>query len=710
MNLEKHDRDKVSILLVDDHIENLVALEALLSDLGQNLVRAQSGLDALRFLLHQEFAVIILDVDMPILDGFETAALIRERGKSRHTPIIFLTAINKGEQHVFKGYSLGAVDYLTKPFVPEILRSKVLAFVELHKKTEEVKRQAALLQQMVAELAASNDEIKKLNVALQSERDFVSTVLDTADTLIVVLDEEQTIIRASRAFERILGYGKDEVNGRPLSSFFVSAGPWCELSQAENYWVARDGTSRLIAWSTTRLDAHHVILTGNDITERRRAEQQREQFIRSEAARLEAEAAEKRAAFLAEASTMLSSTLDYERTLVTISRLAIPAFADWCFVYLRLQDEEISSALIAHTDPEKEYLAQHIEIRPEDLSSNTLPVARVFQTGMPELFGDITDEELRRTVNDQEKYAGLKELGLRSAIVVPIQARHSIMGVIGFVSAKPDRYTSIELIFAQDMVRRISLALENARLYREAQQANRAKDEFLATLSHELRTPLNAILGWIQILRTKRVDEVTTARAFEAIERNAKAQAELVEDMLDVSRIITGRLRLELQPVLLSVAVAAALDSVRPTAEAKGVRLECDLAPEAAPISGDPHRLQQIVWNLLSNAVKFTPSGGLVRLKMDYARGQATIVVTDTGKGISPQFLPYVFDRFRQAETMSSRTASGLGLGLSIARHLVELHGGVIEASSEGEGRGATFTVMFPLREDVAVTAVQNAS
>jgi PAS domain S-box-containing protein len=710
MNLEKHDRDKVSILLVDDHIENLVALEALLSDLGQNLVRAQSGLDALRFLLHQEFAVIILDVDMPILDGFETAALIRERGKSRHTPIIFLTAINKGEQHVFKGYSLGAVDYLTKPFVPEILRSKVLAFVELHKKTEEVKRQAALLQQMVAELAASNDEIKKLNVALQSERDFVSTVLDTADTLIVVLDEEQTIIRASRAFERILGYGKDEVNGRPLSSFFVSAGPWCELSQAENYWVARDGTSRLIAWSTTRLDAHHVILTGNDITERRRAEQQREQFIRSEAARLEAEAAEKRAAFLAEASTMLSSTLDYERTLVTISRLAIPAFADWCFVYLRLQDEEISSALIAHTDPEKEYLAQHIEIRPEDLSSNTLPVARVFQTGMPELFGDITDEELRRTVNDQEKYAGLKELGLRSAIVVPIQARHSIMGVIGFVSAKPDRYTSIELIFAQDMVRRISLALENARLYREAQQANRAKDEFLATLSHELRTPLNAILGWIQILRTKRVDEVTTARAFEAIERNAKAQAELVEDMLDVSRIITGRLRLELQPVLLSVAVAAALDSVRPTAEAKGVRLECDLAPEAAPISGDPHRLQQIVWNLLSNAVKFTPSGGLVRLKMDYARGQASIVVTDTGKGISPQFLPYVFDRFRQAETMSSRTASGLGLGLSIARHLVELHGGVIEASSEGEGRGATFTVMFPLREDVAVTAVQNAS
>src|SRR5947208_10992048 len=187
--------EKVSILLVDDHIENLVALEALLSNLGQNLVRAQSGVDALRFLLHQEFAVIILDVDMPVIDGFETAALIRDRKKSRHTPIIFLTAINKGEQHVFKGYSLGAVDYLTKPFVPEILRSKVVAFVELHKKTEQVKRQTGLLQQMVAELASTNDEIRKLNVALQSERDFVSTVLDNAASSIVVLASQQTFIR-----------------------------------------------------------------------------------------------------------------------------------------------------------------------------------------------------------------------------------------------------------------------------------------------------------------------------------------------------------------------------------------------------------------------------------------------------------------------------------------------------------------------------------
>jgi signal transduction histidine kinase len=264
------------------------------------------------------------------------------------------------------------------------------------------------------------------------------------------------------------------------------------------------------------------------------------------------------------------------------------------------------------------------------------------------------------------------------------------------------------LIFAQDLARRISLALENARLYREAQEANRAKDEFLATLSHELRTPLNAILGWIQILRSKHLDEVTTARAFEAIERNAKAQAELIEDMLDVSRIITGRLRLELQRVRLSEAVDAALDSVRPAADAKGVRLEYDMTPDAGYIAGDQHRLQQIVWNLLSNAVKFTPASGVVRIKLEYSGIEAKLTVSDTGRGISKQFLPYVFDRFRQAETMVSRTAGGLGLGLSIARHLVELHGGIIEASSEGEGRGATFTVTFPVREMITA-AVQNA-
>ncbi|MBI4474163.1 MAG: response regulator [Acidobacteria bacterium] len=707
--------DKVNILIVDDHPENLLALEALLSDLGQNLVRANSGPEALRHLLNKDFAVILLDVDMPIMNGFETAQLIRQRDRSGHTPIIFLTAVNKAEQHVFHGYSVGAVDYLTKPFVADILRSKVAAFVELYKKTEQVQRQARLLQQVVRELESSNEEIMGLNSELQAERDFIAAVLDTAHSIIVVLDKQQRIIRASRAFEHILGYALDEIKGLPLNVFFKNPEVGVEWSEAEHHWVAKDGSTRLIEWSRKPLTgrsgrADHTVLTGNDITERKRAEAEREQFIRMEAARAEAEAAERRAVFLAEATSMLASTLDYEKTLVNVSRLAIPAFADWCFVFLTRDGGEISSVLVAHTDPEKEKLAQEIEVRPGDLSLDRMPVARVLQTGVPELLSSISEEELRTTVRDEQQFHQINQVGCRSAIIVPIKGRHAVYGVIGFVAVTPGRYGSSEFLFAQELGRRISLALDNARLYREAQEANRAKDEFLATLSHELRTPLNAILGWIQILRAKRLDEVTTSRAFEAIDRNAKSQAQLIEDMLDVSRIITGRLRLDFQAVDLCTAIDGALDTVRPAADAKGVRLECSLEPNCGPISGDQHRLQQIVWNLLSNAVKFTPSGGFVTVKLRRVHTEVRLTVADNGKGISPQFLPYVFDRFRQAETMISRTTSGLGLGLSIARHLVELHGGVIEATSEGEGRGATFTVTFPLRESCVVAATQNAS
>ena len=237
---------------------------------------------------------------------------------------------------------------------------------------------------------------------------------------------------------------------------------------------------------------------------------------------------------------------------------------------------------------------------------------------------------------------------------------------------------------------------------KQAEEANRLKDEFLATLSHELRTPLNAILGWTQVLRTGRLDEATSTRALETIERNAKAQAQLISDLLDVSRIITGKLRLELRPVELPRIIDAVLDSIRPAADAKEIRLEISLDPLRSPILGDADRLQQVVWNLLSNAIKFTPKGGRVSVRLETTPGSAAIRVADTGAGIRPDFLPYVFDRFRQAESAITRSHGGLGLGLSIVRHLVELHGGTVEVESEGEGKGATFTVRIPVRADLA--------
>ena len=231
----------------------------------------------------------------------------------------------------------------------------------------------------------------------------------------------------------------------------------------------------------------------------------------------------------------------------------------------------------------------------------------------------------------------------------------------------------------------------------ELAAANRAKEDFLATLSHELRTPLNAMLGWTRLLRMGKLDEPAKARALETIERNARVQEQLIADILDVSRIVTGRLRLDLRPIELAPVVDAAIDTLQPSAAAKGVDLSCTLA-RTGKVLGDPDRLQQVVWNLLSNAIKFTPAGGHVAVALTRSGAAAVISVTDTGEGVPSSLLPYVFDRFTQGDSSVTRLHGGLGLGLSIVRHIVELHGGQVAARSEGEGKGATFSVRLPLR------------
>jgi PAS domain S-box-containing protein len=240
-------------------------------------------------------------------------------------------------------------------------------------------------------------------------------------------------------------------------------------------------------------------------------------------------------------------------------------------------------------------------------------------------------------------------------------------------------------------------AAETERLYREAQESNRLKDEFLATVSHELRTPLTAILGWAHMLRTGQSGGNDSLKALETIERNARAQAQLIDDLLDVSRIITGKLRLDVRPVDPNSFIETAVEAVRPAAEAKGVRVQKIMDTGVVSVSGDPVRLQQVVWNLLSNAVKFTPKGGRVQVRLERVNSHVEIAVSDDGAGISPEFLPFVFDRFRQADQRPTRHHGGLGLGLAIVRHLVELHGGTVRAESPGEGQGSTFTVLLPV-------------
>ncbi|HEX8096631.1 MAG TPA: ATP-binding protein, partial [Pyrinomonadaceae bacterium] len=259
-------------------------------------------------------------------------------------------------------------------------------------------------------------------------------------------------------------------------------------------------------------------------------------------------------------------------------------------------------------------------------------------------------------------------------------------------------YSPSDLGFAEDLAHRAALAVDNARLYRRMEEANRAKDEFLATLSHELRTPLTAILGWAMILRSAKPSPEDAAHALEVVERNAKMQKQIIDDLLDVSRIISGNLRLNVTQVELRTVVEAAVDAVSLSAKAKGIRIETEDEGSVGPIMGDADRLQQVVWNLLSNAVKFTPAGGRIQVRLAQDGAHSQIIVSDTGAGISPDFHPFLFDRFRQADSSSTRQHGGLGLGLAIVRHLVELHGGTVSAENRKDGEGAVFTVSIPTR------------
>jgi PAS domain S-box-containing protein len=286
----------------------------------------------------------------------------------------------------------------------------------------------------------------------------------------------------------------------------------------------------------------------------------------------------------------------------------------------------------------------------------------------------------------------------QSARIAPLIENELVVGTITLiddVSERVAREQELEVLLAREQAAKA-----------EAEAANRAKDEFLAVVSHELRTPLNAIYGWIQILRSTKTDRKTSEHALDSMSRNARAQAKIIEDILDVSRIIAGKIRLDVRQVDFAGIIKSAIDTLQPAVDNKGIHLSSSLDPRAGPVSGDASRLQQVVWNLLSNAVKFTPKGGSIDVRLDRVESYVELTVSDTGQGISPDFLPHVFERFRQADSTSTRKHGGLGLGLSIVRHLIEIHGGEVEAHSEGEGRGATFSVSLPLmavrRDEVA--------
>jgi signal transduction histidine kinase/response regulator RpfG family c-di-GMP phosphodiesterase len=543
------DNTKVNILVVDDRPERVLTLSAVLEELGENIVGASSGREALRHLLQREFAVILLDVNMPGMDGFETASLIRLRPATRDVPIIFVTAY-QDEVQLVQGYSMRAVDYIQVPVVPEILRTKVGVFVDLYKKTAQIQRQAEWLRRRAEQLHKLTSASLAINSAL------------TLDNLLEV----------------------------------VTA-------------TARDV-----------LDVHLA------------------------------------------SATVLPHANNKARTVASAS----PRY---------------------HTEPRGEPL--------EETPLRTM-LCRL-------------NRPVRMTERELHDHPGLtardktwREQPLRGWLAAPLTGRDgNNLGWIELSDKADGEFTADDEAILVQLAQMTSIAIDNAAFAQE-RELNRLKDEFLWTLSHELRTPLNAILGWTQLLAMESVPEAT-ARGLEVIDRNARAQAKLIDDMLDLSRIIMGKLRLARRPIDLRSVVEAAVENIRPLAVAKNLTVEATIVGEPLPLSGDPDRLQQIAWNLLSNALKFTPSGGCIRITLEPIGEMARLVVTDTGQGIKAGFLPHVFERFRQADSSTARSHTGLGIGLTIARHIAELHGGRVYAASPGEGHGSTFTVELPIASRLAV-------
>jgi PAS domain S-box-containing protein len=413
--------------------------------------------------------------------------------------------------------------------------------------------------------------------------------------------------------------------------------------------------------------------------------------------------------FLAKATELFSSSLNYEETLTTLTTLAVPEMADWCTVDIADETHPPHRRLaVAHVDPAKTEFAWELYRKfPSDPENDQ--IGAVMRSGKSQLVSTIPEGMFEALVKDEEQLRIVRELGLFSWMIVPLRSRGRVLGAVSFVSSDSQRrFTEVDLRQAEEFARRASVAIDNATLYRDAQDANRAKDEFLATLSHELRTPMTSILGWARLLRMGLpADEAVGA--VEAIEKSALVQAQLIDDILDVSRIISGKLRVDPEPVDLRMIAEAALTTVHPAAQAKNIEILTAFPPAVPSVAGDEGRLQQVIWNLLSNAIKFTPRGGTVTLRIAVAGSLLRLTVQDTGDGISPEFLPHVFEAFRQQDSSTTRVHGGIGLGLAIVRYIVELHGGRATVESSGSGKGSTFTVDLPVLESAGQPVPQRA-
>ena len=530
----------------------------------------------------------------------------------------------------------------------------------------------------------------------------LSSIVRSSDDAIVSKDLHSIVTSWNPAAERMFGYTSSEMVGRSIRAIIpddrqheedevlarIRAGQ--SVDHFETVRRRKDGTLVNISLSISPIRDDGGTIVGaskiaRDISERLRAQAAQERN-------------RQQAIFLSRMSATFATSLEPKQILTSLVNLSVPSFADWSAVDLRQPGGQIERLALLHVEPAKVKLIALLRERYENPESPTSPVA-VIRTGAATIALNITDAMLVDMANgDVERLRLLRSLALASYLCLPLRVHGRTIGAVTMAMAESGRhFDDDDVRIAEDAASRAALAVDNARAYEQLQAANQLKDEFLATLSHELRTPLNAILGYARMLRSGILKEERKGQALETVERNATSLTQMVEDVLDVSRIAAGKIRLHVQPVDLAVVLRDALATITPAAEAKGVRLESILEPEVGPVSGDPDRLQQVIWNLLSNAVKFTARDGRVQLRLQQVDSHVEVSVSDTGIGIREDFLPHLFERFRQGDSTTTRLHGGLGLGLAIARRIVELHGGRIVALSPGEGKGSTFRVELPV-------------
>ncbi|MEI9938808.1 MAG: ATP-binding protein [Pseudomonadota bacterium] len=552
-------------------------------------------------------------------------------------------------------------------------------------------------------------------------RRWLATTLQSIGDAVIATDNAGSVTFMNGVAERLTGWTDGEARGRPLPEVFrifseltgeVVESPVTKVLREgrivglANHTVlrTRQGTEVPIDDSGAPIKdesgvIYGVVLVFRDVTLEKRAE--------------------KRRAFLARAMETLASSLDYRTTLRRVAELAVPELADWCTIDILEPGARVSQQLaVAHVDPAKVAYAREIGQRyPSNRDART-GAPQVIRSGKSELYSEIPPALLEAGARDADHLRILRELKLESAMIVALRSEAGrSLGAMTFIYADSGRrYSEDDLSFAEDFARRAALAIENARAASEleaarareqamrerAEQASVTKDHFLATVSHELRTPLNVILGWAVVLREREMAP-EVQRALTVIERNARAQARLIEDVLDLSRISSGKLSLSLTAVNVGEAVRAAALALRPAVDAKGITLTVDGVAAAddealLTISADSDRLQQILWNLLTNAVKFTPKAGSIVIFTSRIGSEVQIQISDSGEGIAEGVLPHVFEPFRQADSSTTRRHGGLGLGLSLVRQIAAAHGGSVEATSAGLGRGATFLVRLPAR------------